>query len=70
MIFARIDNPTTKNILGFECGTRALFDQRHGGDPTWVFVDYPNAVHRSDISDFLKYPTAYHIDANGNLRRI
>jgi hypothetical protein len=69
MIFAHVDSLETKNIVGFECGTRNLFDSRRSGDPLWIFIDNNNARFRSDLSDFLKNPTTYYIDNNGNLRK-
>lgn len=70
MLHIRISSPTEKLVTGFECGTRALFDELHESDPLWVFVDRPNAVHRSDLPGFLKKPRDYYIDVNGNLRLI
>lgn len=68
MIFAKIDALSTKRVVAFETGTRALFDQRRAGTTLWVFLDYNNVVNRSDFPGFLKNPTNYHIDKNGNLR--
>lgn len=68
MLFLRIDSPTTKRVLGFEIGTRALFDKRHANNASWVFMDYNNAKNRSDLPAFLINPTNYYIDKNGNLR--
>jgi hypothetical protein len=68
MIFANIDSPSTNNILGYETGTRAVFDARHGGDPLWVFLDYNVVKNRANTADFIARPKAYHIDGFGNLR--
>lgn len=69
MIFANIDSTTSRNIVRFECGTKAQFEKRHLNDPLWIFLDYNPVVNRSDVADFLKYPTQYYIDPNGNLRK-
>lgn len=69
MIFANIDNVSTNNIIGFEVGTRAAFDDRHGGDPLWVFFDYDIIKIRVVTADFLLYPTKYYIDILGNIQR-
>jgi hypothetical protein len=70
MIFAHIGSTTIRNVIGFECGTRALFDKLHGGDPLWLFIDQPNARNRSDLPGFLQHPTNYRVDKNNNLRLI
>ena len=68
MLFIQIDNTTSKNVVGFEFGTRSEFDSRHGGNTSWIFVDYNNAVNRSDFDGFILNPTLYFVDKNGNLR--
>lgn len=68
MLFIKIFSPDDKRVIGFEVGNRSEFDDRHSQSDAWVFVDSPNATSRSNISDFLKRPTAYKLDDNGNLR--
>ena len=68
MIHAHIDNILTKNIVGFECGTRADFDTRHGNDPLWVFIDHDIFNYRVDKSAFLRTPTIFYIDEHGTIQ--
>lgn len=69
MIFAHLDDVSTKNIIGFEVGTRADFDNRHPGDPLWIFLDFDIIKVRVVTSDFLRYPKLYYIDSSGNIQR-
>lgn len=67
MIHARIDTAEHRKILGFENGTRAQFDARHGGDPLWVFIDSYKVKYRADFKNFLLKPWNYQIDQYGEL---
>jgi hypothetical protein len=69
MIHAVIDAADTRNIVGFECGTRADFDKRHAGDPMWVFFDDNVIMRRVNTTEFLLNPKLYHIDEQGNLQK-
>ena len=69
MIHARLDAESTKNITGFECGTRAEFDERHGGDPLWVFLDFDVVQYRVRKADFLLNPLLFLIDERGMVQR-
>lgn len=67
MIHARIDTVDHRKILGFENGTRAQFDERHGGDPLWRFIDSYKVKYRADFTNFLLRPWNYQIDDLGEL---
>lgn len=69
MIHALIDTVQHRKILGFETGNRAQFDQRHGGDNRWVFLDVYRVKYRANFSDFLKNPTGYKLDDQDNVHR-
>lgn len=69
MIHALIDGVTTRRIVGFECGTRAQFDARHGGDPLWVFLDYSTINYRIRTSEFLDNPLSFFIDKRGLVQK-
>lgn len=69
MIYANIDNLIDKKIVGFECGTRAGFDERHPNDPLWIFLDADIIRSRISVSNFLWTPTMYYFDNTGNIRR-
>lgn len=66
MIHARIDTVEHRKIVGFETGTRAQFDKRHGGDPLWVFLDLPKVKYRVSFAKFSLNPWNYKLDANDN----
>jgi hypothetical protein len=67
MIHARIDTVEHRKILGFENGTRAQFDERHGGDPLWFFLDSYKVKYRANFSNFLLKPWNYQIDDYGEI---
>lgn len=67
MIHARVDTAEHRKIVGFEVGTRTQFDNRHGGDPVWFFLDSYRVKSRADESDFLTYPWKYMINEHGDL---
>ena len=67
MIHARIDTVDHRQIVGFETGTRAQFDARHGGDPLWVFVESYSVKYRADFTDFQLRPWRYKVDLYGNV---
>lgn len=67
MIHARIDTAEHRKILGFENGTRAQFDERHGGDPLWFFIDSYKVKYRTNFKNFLLKPWNYQIDNHGEL---
>jgi hypothetical protein len=67
MIHARIDTVDHRKILGFENGTRAQFDERHGGDPLWFFIDSYKVKYRVNFANFLLKPWNYQIDDRGEL---
>jgi hypothetical protein len=67
MIHARVNNTTDLAIIGFECGTRADFDHRHGGDSQWIFLDYDIVNYHVNTGDFLLHPTHYQITPAGDL---
>lgn len=69
MIFVHIDNTTSRNVIGYECGTRALFDTRHPGDPLWMFFDGERIRARVHFDQFLRTPTDYKVDDKGFIRR-
>lgn len=69
MIHAHIDNIFDKNIIGYECGTRASFDVRRGGDPFWVFFDYNDIVYHIQTKNFLLAPRSFYIDDKGLLQK-
>ena len=62
MIFAHLDNSSPRKILGYEVGTRAVYDVRHGTDPNWSFIDSDVMNHRVDLPTFLKDPTKFILD--------
>jgi len=68
MIHARIDTVDHRQIVGFETGTRALFDARRGGDPLWVFLDSYRVKYRADFHDFLINPFHYKILLTGDIQ--
>lgn len=68
MIHAHIDTVEHRKIIGFETGTRAQFDQRHGGDPLWIFVDSYKVKYRINFVNFITRPFDYMIDELGDLR--
>lgn len=67
MIHARIDTAEHRKILGFENGTRAQFDERHGGDPLWFFIDSYKVKYRVNYTNFILKPWNYQIDQYGEL---
>jgi len=67
MIHARVDTAEHRKIVGFETGTRAQFDNRHGGDPIWIFLDSYRVKYRADFKNFLLHPTNYQIDEYGDI---
>jgi hypothetical protein len=69
MFFVRIDDATTRNVTGYECGNRAVYDDRHGGDPLWVFVDSDVVRSGIKIDDFLKNYLNYTVNGKGILKR-
>lgn len=69
MIYAKIDNLIDKNVVGFEWGTRAGFDERHPNDPLWIFLDSNVIRARISISNFLWTPAMYYFDSAMNIQR-
>lgn len=67
MIHARIDTVEHRQIVGFEVGTRAAFDVRHGGDPLWIYVESYRVKLRADLKHFMMYPSKYKILATGDV---
>lgn len=68
MIHAHIDNVTDRNVMGYEVGTRAQYDARHGGNPLWVFLDTAVVLYQIHVEDFIRKPTSFKIDSGGNLQ--
>jgi hypothetical protein len=69
MIHVHINNQIDQNVLGYECGTRALFDTRRAGDPFWVFFDYDDIIYHIRTKNFLLAPTDFYIDSKGLLQK-
>lgn len=69
MFFVRIDAVDTRNVTGFECGTRAGFDDRHGGDPLWVFVDADIVRTGLKVNVFLTSYLNYTVSTKGILKK-
>ena len=68
MMHINIDSVETRNVVGFECGTRADFDIRHYNNPLWVFVDKNVIKYQVLTSDFLLNPRKYYFDTKNFLR--
>lgn len=69
MIHALLDDPNSKNIVGFEVGTRVAFDTLHSGDPLWVFLDYDIITYRVPMRAFLLNPKKFYIDKSGAVQQ-
>lgn len=69
MIHVKVDNPSVKNIIGYETGTKAAFDARHAGDPLWIFFDYNVIMNQINTLLFLKNPTLFYISPQGTLKQ-
>jgi hypothetical protein len=69
MFFVRIDAVDTRNVTGFECGTRAEFDKRWGGNPLWAFVDSDVVRAGIKVKEFLLTPTNYTVNTRGILKK-
>jgi hypothetical protein len=68
MIHAIIDDVIQKNIVGYECGTKADFELRHWGNPLWVFFDDNIITNRINTEQFLTKPQTFYIDKAGELQ--